>query len=326
MAIAEDSMLHEQLLDRRHKLEDAISATGENEELLQLLQEVDAALKRIDNGIYGLCKTCKDPIERERLIADPLAQFCIDHLSPLQQRRLEEDLKLASLVQNGLLPKRNFRFDGWSVSYHYEAAGLVSGDYCDLINVTDSEIYFILGDVSGKGVAASMLMAQLHATFRTLISVGMQLDQMVERASRIFCETTLPMHFATLVCGKASITGEVEICNAGHLPPFILHKGEVVKIDATGLPVGIFCNEHFSIEKIQLSAGDTLLLYTDGLTEAQNASGIEYGSERLTKLASSYSSQSPQEMIEACLKDMNSFRAGVPKTDDLTLMALRRES
>jgi sigma-B regulation protein RsbU (phosphoserine phosphatase) len=108
-----------------------------------------------------------------------------------------------------------------------------------LIKGEDQSLHFALGDVSGKGVAASMLMAHLNAMFRTLISINLPLEQMMERASRVFCESTLPTQYATLVCGRATNDGDVEVCNAGHLPPLVIQRGEVTSIAATGLPVGV---------------------------------------------------------------------------------------
>jgi sigma-B regulation protein RsbU (phosphoserine phosphatase) len=169
-----------------------------------------------------------------------------------------------------------------------------------------------------------MLMAHLHAMFRALIPVGLPLDQLVERASRVFCESTLPTHFATLVCGKANIKGEIEICNAGHLPPLLIHQREVRQIDATGLPVGVFCSEQFKVEKLQASAGDTLLLYTDGLTEAPDENGTEYGAERLLKLTGQLYSLAPQDFVSHCLKDLRDFCGLTQRPDDLTIMAVRR--
>lgn len=324
MATNMENMMRGQLLDRRHKLEAAALRAPVQENLSHLLQEVDAALERMNTGAYGLCEVCHDPIETERLVADPLAQFCLDHLTPGQQRALEKDLELAALIQSGLLPKQSMSFDGWDASYHYEPAGPISGDYCDLVRVEGGDLYFILGDVSGKGVAASMLMAQLHAMFRTLISLGLPLGQLVERASRVFCETTLPTHYATLVCGRASNSGEVEICNAGHLPPLLVHGRDVTRISATGLPVGVFCDQQFSSTRLRLVANDTLLLFTDGVSEAQNGAGDEYGFERLSRLASANHALAAKELVSACLKDLSMFRAGVPKTDDLALLAVRR--
>jgi sigma-B regulation protein RsbU (phosphoserine phosphatase) len=317
-------LLRDQLIVRQQKLEAALAGFGGQAHLRQLLQEVDSALERLDNGVYGLCEVCHDPVETERLLANPLARFCLDHLSPREQQMLERDLELAARIQAELLPKPDFVFGDWQVARHYEAAGPVSGDYCDLVSDGDGSLYFMLGDVSGKGVAAAMLMTQLHAMFRSLISIGLPLEQLVERASRLFCESTLPTHYATLVCGKAGASGEVEICNAGHLPVFWLRRNGIERIEATGLPIGVFCEERFSCYPAQLAPGDSLLLYTDGLSEAHNGSDEEYGVERLAKLASSRHSLPPQSLLGECLQDLKRFRAGARKSDDLTVMAIRR--
>ena len=223
MADASDSQIKDQLLDRRSKLEEALVSSPKDSQLLRLLSEVDAAVARVNGGTYGLCEACQEPIESERLIADPLVHFCLDHMSPDQQRALELDLKLASQIQTELLPKHSFQVEGWETAYHYEGAGPVSGDYCDLLS-HEGHLYFTVGDVTGKGVAASMLMAHLHATFRTLVSLELPLEQVMERASSMFCQSTLSTHFATLVCGKANSSGEVEICNAGHPPPLLIQE------------------------------------------------------------------------------------------------------
>lgn len=319
-----EPLLREQLIDRRHKLEDAASAFHRPAELTRLLEEVDAALHRMDLGTYGLCEVCHEPVESERLLADPLTRFCLGDLTPREQRALEEDLELASQIQTGLLPPPTQKIDGWEVSYHYQPAGAVSGDYCDLIRGEDQSLHFVLGDVSGKGVAASMLMAHLNAMFRTLISINLPLEQMVERASRVFCESTLPTQYATLVCGRASTSGEVEVCNAGHLPPLLTQEGKVTSIAATGLPVGVFCSESFSVNRIHMSKGDTLFLYTDGLSESLDGAGHEYGAARLSRLLNDNHNLSPDEIISRCRQELHAFAEGKLPADDLTLMAIKR--
>jgi sigma-B regulation protein RsbU (phosphoserine phosphatase) len=319
-----ETLLRTQLLERRERLESAIAEFEETTHLVHLLQEVDVALQRMDTGSYGLCEVCHDPIEEDRLTADPLLRNCLDHLTPGQRRALEQDLDLASQIQNGLLPKQSLSFAGWEVDYHYEAAGPVSGDYCDLVSAGRSHLFFLLGDISGKGVAASMLMAHLHAIFRSLITLDLPVGQLVEQANRVFCESTASEHFATLVCGKASGSGAVEVCNAGHCPPLWVQGGEVTSIEATGLPVGLFCSGQYSVKKVQLATGDNLLLYTDGLSEARNGADAEYGMERLSKLAGGCHGLSPRALIGACLGDLAAFQSGTRKTDDLTLVAVRR--
>jgi phosphoserine phosphatase RsbU/P len=318
-----DSVMREQLLDRRLKLETAVSSGRDIRELNNLLSEVDAALDRIERGTYGICEVCHDTLDMDRIIANPLATVCIGCYTPQQRRALEDDLQLASRIQHELLPPSHFSVDGWEVSYHYEAASLVSGDYCDLIPRGD-DLFFILGDVSGKGVAASMLMAHLHAMFHTLTTLGLPVHELVERASRVFCESTLPTHYATLVCGKANADGLVQICNAGHLPPLLIRNGDVTPIEATGLPLGVFCNEQFSVDTVKLEKGDALLLYTDGLTETIGSDGKEYGRNRLVELVSRCSRMTPKPLITDCINDLLAFQGESPRLDDLTVMAISR--
>lgn len=323
MVTAIEPLLREQLFERRHKLESAVTSFNASSEITRLLKEVDAALHRMEVGIYGLCEACHDPIEPERLLADPLERFCLGDLTPNQQRALEDDLQLAAQIQTGLLPPADNKVNGWDVAYYYQPAGVVSGDYCDLIQNGNDSLHFVVGDVSGKGVAASMLMAHLHAMFRTLVSIKLDLSQMVEQASRVFCESTLPTQYATLVCGRADRNGAVSICNAGHLPPILIQEEAVVSVEATGLPVGIFCSESFRVTDLQMHKGDTLFLYTDGFSEASDSHGREFGAERLKALIQERRHLSADALIRSCCEAFKSFVGKAP-TDDLTLMAIRR--
>ncbi len=324
MATNAETILRQQLVERRHQLERVPSGDALNLQVRRLIHEVDAALSRMDTGTFGLCDVCHEAIEAERLITDPLARFCLDHLTPRQQRDLESDLELASQIQKGLLPGRHLHFGVWEAAYHYQPAGIVSGDYCDLVPAPNGDFYFILGDVTGKGVAASMLMVHLQAMFRTLIPMGLPLPELVEHASRVFCESTLPTHYATLVCGRAGDSGEVEVCNAGHPPPLLLSEGGVVSIDPTGMPLGAFCDAQFSTSRVRVEPGQAILLYTDGLSEARNSSGGMYGSDRIRELAFGRHGSQPNDLIETCLKDLAAFRKEVPAGDDLTIMTIRR--
>lgn len=324
MATTLDPVLREQLLERRHVLQRSITGSAPGEELIDLLQQVDEALKRMDSGTFGLCQVCHDAIEPERLAADPLTCFCLDHLTPADQRALERDLQLARQIQGGLLPKADARFGPWQLSYHYQPAGPVSGDYCDAVDAGGRGLYFMLGDVSGKGIAAAMLMANLHALFRALISAGLPLGKLVSQASRAFCEATLAAHYATLVCGHALATGEVELCNAGHLPPLHVHENRVAEVPSTGLPLGMFCSQEFTLSRLRLQLGDSLVLYTDGLTEAENDAGAAYGRERLNRLVASNCGAMPSVLLAACRADLDVFRGRTAIRDDLTLMAVSR--
>ena len=324
MSIDLDLAMREQLAQRRERVASAISTAGAHPQLTALLREVDAALERFESGTYGLCEVCHDTVEADRLIANPLERFCIDHLNEDERRALEDDLTLASQIQRGLLPAHNLCFDGWHFDYGYEPAGLVSGDYIDVIQTGEGDHYFILGDVSGKGVAASMLMAKLHAVFRSLIPLGLGVDRLTERASRLFGESTLPGQYATLICGRASKDGEISICNAGH-PPALLSRGEQIEsIRATGLPLAMFPHEKFSVQSLKLNAGDTLLLYTDGVPDALNSKDEEYGVSRLIEIAKTSRSLPASEMIASCMSDISTFRHGSRRFDDISMMTIQR--
>src|SRR5271156_3980906 len=234
MATLEASFLQSQLEERKRLLEVAVASGPRNPELGSLLREVDSALDRMAKGIYGLCLECHESVEQDRLLADPLVRYCLDHLTQSQRTALQRDLDLASQVQRNLLPQKGLCVGGWETSYHFAPVGAVSGDYCDLIPF-DGHLLFLLGDVSGKGVAASMLMAQLHALFRSLTrsltGVSMPLCQIVSYVNRFFCESSLAGQYATLVCGLAKPTGEVEIHNAGHCPAIVVGRGSVFCIE-----------------------------------------------------------------------------------------------
>jgi phosphoserine phosphatase RsbU/P len=287
---------------------------------------VDSAVKRMDEGTYGICDACHDTIEKERLIADPLVRLCLDHLTSDEQRALERDLELASQVQRGLLPQTDTRFGEWRIHYQYRPAGIVSGDYCDLIPPAneDGKLIFLLGDVAGKGVAASLLMTHLNAMFRSLARIGLELDKLLEVANHLFCESTIAGQYATLICGRASKTGEIEISSAGHPPALLVSKNGVKQIGATGLPLGMFSTSRYTVHRIRMEPGDSLLLFTDGISEARNLSGNEYGIGGLSLAAGGRHGSPSKELVSACLKDIERYSFGTRQADDQTLMAVHK--
>ncbi|MDT8068519.1 MAG: SpoIIE family protein phosphatase [Terriglobia bacterium] len=323
MATLEVSFLHNQLEERKRRLQQAIALVPGDGSLAALLREVDSALNRMDKGTYGYCEECHEPVEQVRLLADPLVRYCLDHLSASQRTALQRDLDLAAEVQRNLLPKPNLRAGVWETCYHYAPLGPVSGDYLDLIP-SDGRLFFALGDVSGKGVAASMLMTQLHAMFRSLTAMSLPLRDIVTHANRLFCESALAGQYATLICGQAKPDGQVEIHNAGHLPAIATGQGGVLRLESTGLPLGMFCEAEFAPTRLQLDPGDSLFLYTDGLSEARCADD-EYGVERIVSLIGKQSGRAPADLIGACLGDVRNFVGSEPYSDDLTMLSIQRK-
>lgn len=321
------SVIRDRLIERRRRLEAMIAkpAVPEHANIRELLHAVDAALEQMEAGNYGLCVVCHDSVETERLMVDPLLRHCLDHLTPAQQRALEKDLDLSARIQQELLPRQPIPLAGWETSCHYEPLGAVSGDYYDLLPADDGQgFYFLLGDVAGKGVAASILMAHLHALFRSLVAFRLPLEEIVSRANRIFFEATGGSRYSTLVGGHADASGSVKIVNAGHCPPLWLHDGEAAGVPATGPPLGLFPGASFGVERFTLGRGESMLLYTDGLTEATGHSDDEYGLERLRQWAAGRQALSADALVEACRAEVEAHRAGLPRSDDLTLLAVRR--
>jgi sigma-B regulation protein RsbU (phosphoserine phosphatase) len=324
MSIRIEDTLRNELLDRRLKLQGPAGNCCPPADVSRLMEQVDAALARMDQNTYGLCEVCNEPVESDRLLADPLERFCLDHLPPAEARALEADIALASQVQRRLLPPSDFAVPGWDVTYHYEPHGAVSGDYCDLIHAPDGGFTFILGDVSGKGIAASMLMSHLHAIFRTLAPQDLPLGGMVRQAGRLFCQVTLPMHYATLVCGRIRPDGSAALCNAGHPPVLVRLGGKVSSLEATGMPLGVFCEESAMVQTVNLSPGDVVVAYTDGLSEALDPSEREFGRTPVETLLAKSADQSSADVMKRILAAWHWHRAGLPQADDLAVMILRR--
>jgi sigma-B regulation protein RsbU (phosphoserine phosphatase) len=328
MATVTDAFLHDQLVGRKRRLAAAMgaaAAAGAYQELQGLLAEVDGALARIEAGTYGRCEVCHDPVEADRLACDPLLRYCLDHLTADERRALQHDLDTAARIQAALLPRRDLALDGWDVHYHYQPAGAVSGDVLDLVVAGPAgDLYFVFGDVSGKGVAASILMSHLKAIFRGLITAAPPLGDLMADASRMFCENTLASQFATAVAGRLGRGGEAEVVNAGHPGPLLVAGGGVRELPSTGLPMGLFGSVAYGVERFRLAPGDALVLYTDGLSEATNADGEEYGSERPARLLAGRPAPTAEALTRGLRADLETFRAGAPPADDLTLLAIRR--
>ncbi len=323
MPATRQSVLRDDLEKRRALLEAALEQEP-SERLEQLLGEVDRALDWVKAQDYGICKACHEPIGDRTLGAFPLLEFCLEHLTPAEQQNLERDLELASRIQSHFLPERRLTHAGWEAYYHYEPAGLVGGDYCDLVTPRPEAVYFFLGDAAGKGVAASLLTAQLHGLVRTLVALELPLATMLDRANRVFCETTPPGLYATLVAGRALQSGVVELVNAGHPAPLLLRDGQAIALEATGQPLGLIRDATYQARRIELEPGESLLLFTDGFSEAQSPASVEYGAARAARVAAARHGRGAEALVRDCLDDWNAFRAGADRPDDLTLMALAR--
>jgi sigma-B regulation protein RsbU (phosphoserine phosphatase) len=261
----QNSTVKSRLEDRRHRLVVEVSGGGDSY-LTGLLREVDVALARLALGTFGVCEACHDPIEQPRLAADPLVRVCLACLGPAERQALEYDLELAARIQRELLPDRSIVHGGWETHYHYEPLGAVSGDHCDVIQPQGpgGDLFFLLGDVSGKGISASILMAHVHAAFRSLVHFDLPLAQIMRRANHLLMSSTPSSAFVAMISGRLSPDGRMEISNAGHLAPLLRRGREIQAIKSHGMPLGMFTRGEFSTVSLDLNPGDLLFLFTEG--------------------------------------------------------------
>lgn len=237
---------------------------------------------------------------------------------------LAAELELARQVQTSLLPKSSCCLGTWMFAFSYEPAAAVDGDYVDLIPMESGDFYFALGDVSGKGIAASMLMSHLHATLRALVSVEMRLEEIVRQTGLHFCQSSIPAQFATLVLGRADQAGNVHLVNAGHTPVLLRHGREVEIVEATSVPLGLFCQADFTIADLHVQRRSSLLVYSDGITESRDAAGNEYGLDRLIADMQAEDHLFPQAIVEEISSKVAQFTGHSPLADDRSILALAR--
>jgi sigma-B regulation protein RsbU (phosphoserine phosphatase) len=258
-------------------------------------------------------------------MASNLLTVCLGCMTPGERQALERDLEGAARVQRALLPEPCIRQEGWEVAFLWEPKGAVSGDHVDLIRARQvgEPMHLLVGDVAGKGVAASFLQAHLHALFRALAPAGLALPELVARANGLFAEATSATKYATLAVLRLHAGGLAELVNAGHPRPLLADARGVRPVEGGGLPLGMFAEAAYQQRALQLLPGQTLLLYSDGWTEAAKGEE-EFGIGRAAATLRAMARAPLPELLAACREAMESFLEGESRSDDLSLVALRR--
>lgn len=273
----------------------------------------------------GTCVLCNDPIDPGLLWLDAAVTVCIECLSVDERRRLESDLESAARAQRALLPPRQMEHDGWQVAYAWQPAGAVSGDHVDLLlpERQSDPLHLLIGDVAGKGVTAALLQSRLHALFRALATPEMTLTELLGRTNRLLATSTLAAAYATLVALRLHADGRVELINAGHPRPLLADRRGVRPVEGSDLPLGLFPDAAFTRHELDLAPGSTLLLFTDGLTEAE-MDGDEFGIGRAAAALRRAANQPLPALLGSIHGDLQTWLDGAPRIDDLTLVAIRR--
>jgi sigma-B regulation protein RsbU (phosphoserine phosphatase) len=242
--------------------------------------------------------------------------------------RMQEELNLAREIQDNLLPKEMPRLAGYDIAGKSVPAKEVGGDYFDFLEIDPNQLAFCLGDVSGKGLPAALLMANLQATIRGQATAGSPLTSCLERANAQLYRTTSAEKFATLFFGCLDTAGHVlHYCNAGHNYPLLLRRqAEPLRLSAGGVALGCFSEFPFEESAVALQPGDQLVVFSDGISEAVNQADEEFGEERVGNLAATHLDDSSAELIEKILHAVGRHAAGRAQHDDMTLVVVKRLS
>ena len=254
-----------------------------------------------------------------------VAQMVREHQVAAREReRIEQELRVARLIQQTLLPKDLPALPGWKLARYYQPAREVGGDFYDFIAFEDGRLGLIIGDVTDKGVPAALVMATTRSVLRTIAQRLLSPSKVLERVNNILCAEIPPKMFVTCLYAVLDpASGQVFYANAGHDLPYWRHSSGVSELRATGMPLGLMPEMSYEEKQVMLAPGDFVLFYSDGLVEAHNAHYDMFGFPRLMRLVEEC--EGDTALIDFLLDELSTFTGPEwEQEDDVTLVALQR--
>jgi sigma-B regulation protein RsbU (phosphoserine phosphatase) len=244
----------------------------------------------------------------------------------LYRQQIEQELTLAATIQKDLFPKRLPDLASTFMAARNRQMHEVGGDYFDVLYAGPEVSLLCVADISGKGIAASLLMANLQATLRALLSAGPPIIELAGKTSDLLYASTPAAKYATAFFMKyRPESGACEYVNGGHNEGIVLRaSGEVELLNATGMPVGLLPNRTYEAGALQLDPGDLLALYTDGVTEADNLEEEEFGLDRTIECLKAHRDEEPERILDHLFEAIDGFAGGAPQHDDITALVLKR--
>ncbi|MCX6564452.1 MAG: PP2C family protein-serine/threonine phosphatase [Candidatus Aminicenantes bacterium] len=241
-------------------------------------------------------------------------------------RRIEKDLELAAKIQRDFLPRHDPRIEHFEISGSNVSCYEVGGDYYDFVPVDPYRLGIAVGDVSGKGIGAALLMASLRAALRAEIHPRYRIEDMAAKINDFVYHSSAISSFITFFyCEVDRNREEVLYVNAGHNPPLVLRTdGSLETLEGTGFCLGMFSGAVYEAKSVRLKSGDIALLYTDGIPESRNADGAEYSMERLVSLLRRHARLPAAEIVAAIAADAKGFIRDARQCDDQTLVVIKR--
>lgn len=241
----------------------------------------------------------------------------------VEKARMEQEMRIAAEIQQALLPPPS-----WSSAY-FDAIGrtvpcrAIGGDFFDYLTFADGRPGFALADVSGKGAPAALLTAVIQGVLAAQTSAGGGPASTLARINEVLIRRAIESRFVTMVLASLTPEGQLTYCNAGHNPPFLLSKGTARRLTTGGLICGLFPMATYEEETLQLEPGDLLVIFSDGISEALNAAGDEFGDDRILACLQQVTGQEVQAVLDSLVATVREFASGTLQSDDMTAVVLR---
>ena len=269
--------------------------------------------------------------EDVRLIAQ-IARFAAVKLETTRLReeaiakaKMEDELRTAYAIQSRLLPSELPTIDGYTFAGRNKPCRTVSGDYFDVVVRPGGKMYFIIADVSGKGITAALVMASVATAFNIFTRTDPSPADLVREMNALLAPKTAPTKFVTLVVGVLDPeTGTVEFANAGHVAPLVISRDGVDQLTTTDMVVGLFAHAKYRNQTATLAPGDSMVLFTDGVTEAENEAEEQLGLAPVASLVATLHGTSATRILDTIDTHVQTFCGNAPAADDVTLLALTR--
>ena len=239
--------------------------------------------------------------------------------------KLQQELSESQEIQEALLPKELPQIEGIEIAASWQPARAVGGDYFDLLKFDDRHSAICIADAAGKGMPAALLMSNMQAVLKSLASAEVTPEALCAQVNRVMCHNMVPHRFISCFYGLFdSQTRRLSYANAGHCPPMLVRRGACMRMREGGPVLGVFPDHGYLPGEIDLLSGDTVVFFTDGVTEARDDSGNEFGEERLQELLTLGAEFSARELRDLIMGAVGKFSDG-PVQDDATLMVLKVE-